>query len=955
MTCRVIIAFLLAFQAVATSLAYADEEDNRIADLQIAIAPGSPEKIYATATAYEARSVRYAYVNAKIIEAFIGANSVNGIPAAKMTAILDRARKEATDYVNGVNYRGGWMESVAKDTVSTLTGLAKKGVPIDISNTSGQAVEAFLDYVAKPGQSPEMPLNAQIVTNSFSLRHMRNQGPLPQALVQSATDFFPEINPNRDLSLNGAVVDARLKAGLKSLLEKNGLKLEDLLRGQGDLSARVAELKEAADKLLAEKVAKAEELARRSISPEETAAAEREQTRRELEMLTSEVSSGFGAFSAAASLLGDQKAAAFFARGGQFFASGMQSFLLAATFSANPFAAVNSILQTAVLGRGLFGGGEVDATRRILDELQKVKGMIAELGAHIDARFNALDSRLQIYMRESLQRMDQQTYLLEKNDADIRYLKNAIAQVRQETYGSYLLSAGLTSSRLQHDCFTPSAQKNMNEDLFRLCRNELALLALVGPAAGGENASIAAGPAILDPIADTLNASYPLPRLAGEVKANPVAWLSATKRLVALARLYPKFAHLILEEEYEPASFVNYAKLRDAGEYYQALLQNMAIESPGGARPKLRRAYLDKFLDRYAVAATAGVRLGAGLVNRFSLGALNPKLDLDKQGGDDPAAYSFMNEGIDFCDDSSTFEWHYNNDFGSPLFHFPWTDRDLRAGHRKHTDQLKWPREFLSIVPGAVKFATRGKGAMQAQARTCIRRVHWLSQAKRGQISNYISTLNLDIDLIVSYVKDGQVKNLIVGSYQTVYKMNVYSYSGPNVSPLKVFWSGHEPKGNEMAMPHTIDQSILKNFKGAFTFKESNLKEFTADLAPHLRMAQVEVEQALANDTASLDQSANLAREQLAFVLTGGLANTNPQTSQLLSAVSNSLNLPSAKAWAMAVVEQGAGEAQLEQALKERLDAIRSLLDSVERAGDFRPKADLFGPRLEELEAVGAR
>jgi hypothetical protein len=934
---------------------YADDEDNRIEDLTLAIAPGSPEKIYSTATAYEARSVRYAYVNTKIIEAFVNANARGSIPEDKMSAILGKARREATDHVNGVSYRGGWVEAISKDTVSTLTGLSKKLSVVDISNTSDKAVEAFLDYVAKPGQSPDMTLNAQIVANSFSLRHMRNKGPLPRELVQSATDFFPEVNPKRDLELNGTVVDARLKAELKSLLEKNGLKLEDLIKGQGDLKARIAELTAAADKLLSEKIARANELAKRSISAEEKEAAEKEQLRRELEVLTGEVTAGFGAFSAASALLGDQKAAAFFSRGGQFFASGMQAFVLTSSFAANPFAAVNSILQTALLGRGLFGKGEVEPTQKILEELQKVKGMIAELGQHLDARLNAIDSRLQAYMRESLQRMDKDSFFAEKNDADIRYLKNALAQVHRETYGTYLLTAGLASSRLQHNCFTTSAQKVMDADLFRLCRNELALLALAGPPAGSENTLLAAGPTILDPLAEKLNASFPLPYLSGEVKPNPVAWLSATDRMVSLAQLYPQFAHLLQEVEYDPSSYVSYEKIKEAGEYYQSLLQNIALRSPDGAQPKLRRDLIEKLLDQYAVAVRAAVRFGTGVVNRVSLGSLNPKLDLNKQGSEDPSVYSFMNTGIGFCDDKSKFEWHYNNFHNRPLLHFESNDVSGKKWHTENVGQIKWPREFLDQVPGVVKFALSGKGFMQTQARTCIRKAIWIAETPPGDKGS-VSTLTLDIDLLVSYLSNGKVRDLTLGTYQTIRTHTGYRFwGGPEASTFQVFWSGYEGGGKYVGEPGSIQKSILNNFKGAFTFKEVDLAEFKKDLAPHLRMAQVEVEQEISQGTSSFDYATVAAREQLAFILAGGLANNSPQTSQLLAAVTNSLNFPNAKNWALAVVEQGATEAQLDHALEEKLEGVRKLLSSVEMAGGLKPKSDLFGPRLEELEQLGRK
>ncbi|RYZ98171.1 MAG: hypothetical protein EOP11_21040, partial [Proteobacteria bacterium] len=425
-----------------------------VIDLTLASKDSSaPETIYASQTAYSENSAKAAYVFQRVLGAYYSTvNDPNGRSAYEVSYAMNQAREEAQREMQGNSYRGGFLESLLKDSGENLTKYAARGA-VSLGNTSNLIVEKSLDGLEAPGRNPPIGFSVVAGTNAYALGKMNENSPLGEELRKIGRDYFTDINPSHDLKFNPGVLRGRMEQRNREVFEAYGLRL-DAIQGEVSRSRKRIEAgaKSNAEELRAlgarlEGGVKAELAGVKNFMAEverrEKAAADRaalEEARRQLLQHADRAQRGFGVFAAAASMLGDKDAARFFSKGGDFVASGIKAYASIATFGTDPISSISSFMQTAMLGAGLFGAEGMDPQvamhQEVMSELKDIKGMLATMGQLLDSRFDALDRNLRLYMQQTTSHLAQQDYFLLQNEGAMRSLGDNLARLRRETYGS---------------------------------------------------------------------------------------------------------------------------------------------------------------------------------------------------------------------------------------------------------------------------------------------------------------------------------------------------------------------------------------------------------------------------------------------------------------------------------------------------------------------------------------
>jgi hypothetical protein len=928
--------------------------------------PRNAEAIYATRHAYDERSAKLAYVNNRVVGAYYSAvHDPNGRSEAEIADIMASAREEAISEVKGKSYRGGFGEALLKDSTEMLIEVATLG-RTGLGNTSGLLIEKSLDGLAGAPRNPAIGLEVVAGANAFALEKMKDDTPLGREMRKIVKEFLPDLNSNHELELNPTVAQGKMDLENKEAFSAIGLKLDDLRR---DGKKNRAEVLSIVEKRLNEEVGSVKavlaEMKDDFIKQVEQKRRE-EAARQKLLAHAENFRSSIGLLSATASLCGDPETARFISQGGQFISAGMTALLSVANFGTDPVGTINSFMQMILAGAGLFGktsNPQLEMHLEVMKGLKEIKEMLVELGTLIDTRFDALDRSLQSYMRQATEHLKRQDYFLTSNEASTRFLIDGMARIRRETYGNYMLNAGLAWIRLEHDCFPQSqaSKQKMDEDLFRLCRNSIAHLSLVGPPSNTRSDALAVGPDILEAVADRLKREYLLPDLDQEVKPNPAAWLSATKLLLQLGATYPHFAHLLQEKDYDYQGFVSPAKISQAGNYYQALMRNMVLVDADGAKPRLRRKSLDAALDQYEAAVRDALINADRMLDRRAPGGFNPKLALEEQEpSGDRNLYQFMNEGIGLCADDIEFLVAGDGENSPP------TRPDipkLKAAWKKHQLQVQWPQAFLGMIPRSVRFAALGllPGEDQGGAKVtaCLRKLDIYEDVKGWYPKDQWvqSTIKLDFDLSVAYRVNGTLKNLVVAKYHlnTVIdeiSMWLYGVYGQE-APLRRRWNGEMVEFEGRKYFSDPAKGLANMFKDIVKMEPQAIAEFEADFKAEGRKAGLGIEQDLQNGAASFNRTTLLAREQLSFMIARGLEPATDKIQQLVAAVSNQQNLPDADEWVRARVEAGVSRASLEALLEEKLASVRNLISEVEQESVLRPGINPFGTRIKQLAKVG--
>jgi len=551
--------------------------------------PNSPEALYAMQRGYSKESAQAAYVTQRLIGAYLEyqGNGASRANPEDLRIKLQDAFNDAVTTVKGASYRGGDTEALLKISGKALAAVAaKKGLILP----TDYLVEKGLDYMATPPQElAKQEYSVILGTNVFMLQNMDEKDGLAPFLQKTALLFNPDLNPSQSLLYEPSVVKQVIANTNQQTLNHIGLlgdksltNTKQILANQDNqntvlsgISSKLDDTKEDLSKLagdMQDEHAKAEIKAR-------------------MESDKVMMQNLFGIAYGMAVISGDKDAAraintmghivvSAFNVGQAFASSTSEGWISMCMF------AVTMIVDGQELMSDPAGDSMSKAFTQLNDKLFAIQKQIAQLGAVMEARFDILDRTLQQYVHESNQRMTQMISSGQRTEADGRFFSTMLKTISQNSYGSYLFMSDLTWIQAQHDCF-PSAPRVLDKDMFRLCRNEMALFAINGPPMQAGHRSFA--PEAMNALIQRLTPALNLPSLPDNSQPDPASWLQATHTLLTLAQYHPEFSPVMKEQTFDEATQLSLGSVLQIGGYYQQLIHQMAVINPDSDSPKLRR------------------------------------------------------------------------------------------------------------------------------------------------------------------------------------------------------------------------------------------------------------------------------------------------------------------------------------------------------------------------------
>lgn len=932
--------------------------------------PASPEFLFASQRGYFPQSAQAAYVNHVLIGAYLQYKedpNIKGNTAYFDTLMRDRFN-EALIKVKGVSYRDGYTEALLKSGLVALSAFATKG-KVTLSPLTNLLVEKGLDRMAAPAVVPQLQFDVVTGTNIYMLQNLGGHDLLAKYMRKTAVTFFPELNLRQDLKYEPSVVRASMERENQKTLGGLGLGLNQwggkIVNNQQAQSAVISQISVGMD----EQTGLLQELVRTSNTQRDA-----EFERQQLEKNRAELIGYFGIASALAGVAGNPQAGAFFDQAGRFSAAVFDAANNSLSFSENPAAYANAYLTAVQIGVSLFASQKSDprwsalfsGLKRIMQQIRTVQEQLVTLGEFMERRFNLLDQTLQKYVHESTGYFRQVVNSGQRNETDGQYFTQVLNQLRQETYASAVLTANLAWIQLQHNCFPQ--KKALDQDTFRMCRDEIGLFALTG--APLQNS---ASPSKSEIVASVMKRLNPQLNVSGfsttsPAMTDPAVWLSATHTLMALAGYNPRYASLLHEQDSSGLNSFSLEKIIQVGADFQKTMRQMALAvSLSGYR--LRRDLLDGIMSSYQTAVENALNYTKDLPQKYMRGTPNPNKPLaEQQPPTNLNLYPFMTAPLGFCDPNGKIEYNFSDSRG--LWPSQQSTQDfMNKKWRDRPDDVKLPANFIEQIPKSVRFAMTSGFADSDQADlkvwTCFRSISVFDNLVPNNITfidaSSTAKFSAEIEVRANYNFYGKKKELVLMRLKgsRLYSVNELGMGGGyfDRSWLYYAWNGIVPPVPRMTptslLPFEKQGAIKDYFKGVFNHVTyEGLAEFEKDFNTALASVHRHVSDEIQNNFQSFNSATQRAREELAFVLERGLDNDQPSVQELLKFISNPQNLPDAWVWAKTQYEHAAPKGTMEAILEDKLANLARLLDAVEQSSNLKPAPDLFAQRLKELSQL---
>jgi hypothetical protein len=343
-----------ALLALLLTVGLADAEE--IPPLRLNFQPAgtvSPQSIYAGVTTYRPQAAKAAALTASLIGEYA---KYQNEPGPHSLEELDRRLalryQDEKVTIDGYSYRGGMVEALALDAVTSLKDGVKLKTGLDIpTHFLDLMAQKGLDAMGNPGMNPALAADVIQGLNAATFRGLTDGSPFQKYFRQIAIDYFPDLNLNLPLELNPLVAQKTFEDADTLALGKVNLTLGDLYNGVkevglgvGDLRINVNAMRSKLDGMKGQIADTTGEQVKvlKSIADW----INKDNNRAKLAEQKENGRAIFGVFSFMARMIGDEEAASLFARGGQVAGILFDLSQPSMTFSENP-GAVTRVLTVS--------------------------------------------------------------------------------------------------------------------------------------------------------------------------------------------------------------------------------------------------------------------------------------------------------------------------------------------------------------------------------------------------------------------------------------------------------------------------------------------------------------------------------------------------------------------------------------------------------------------------------
>jgi hypothetical protein len=654
-----------ALLALLLTVGLADAEE--IPPLRLNFQPAgtvSPQSIYAGVTTYRPQAARAAALTASLIGEYA---KYQNEPGPHNQEELDRRLalryQDEKVTVDGYNYRGGMVEALALDALSSLKNGFKLQTGLDLpSHFLDLLAQKGLDAMGNPGLNPALAAEVIQGLNAAPFRGLTADGsPFQKYFRQTAIDYFPDLNLNLPLELNPLVAQKTFEDADTLALGKVNLKLGDVYNGVkevglgvGDLRINVNAMASKLDGMKGQITDATGEQVKGLKSIADWI--NKDNNRAKLAEQKENSRAISGVFSFMAQMIGDEEAASLFARGGQIAGILFDLSQPSMTFTENPGAVTNAYLMLAEIAMSFVVQATPDPRwEGLFEQMKQVYVAIIDLGKIVQLRFDQLDMTLAAFVNDATNRLEQTNATTIQLQRNVISIQNMQRELQWDTRGNYLLEAGLNWLHVQDDCF-PSADTlqpllaGSEAALVKRCRDEIALFAINSPPVAVPG-PVNLNRSVLADLGAALAKDIPTNLPEHDLQPDPKFWLAASKMLLELGSRHPEHLSLLLSSDKDPRANQDLSLLAvtDVGQYFRELTRQLALVHPD-QQPKLRRDLIDSIIDEYATTIHGVIQSVDGLSNEAVAGMPNPNIPVSQLSPAlDPKLYSFMNEPIGFC------------------------------------------------------------------------------------------------------------------------------------------------------------------------------------------------------------------------------------------------------------------------------------------------------------------